>query len=89
MPEWIQPISNILPLTYFAEGLRDSMVYETSIFTSSIWFGFGNMIIWGAVAFTLGLGFIKENLLFLLKVVSLSHHLDLLWGAVHSCVPVF
>ena len=61
MPEWIQPISNILPLTYFAEGLRDSMVYETSIFTSSIWFGFGNMIIWGAVAFILGSLFYKRK----------------------------
>ena len=61
MPDWIQPISNILPLTYFAEGLRDSMVYETSIFTSSIWFGFGNMIIWGAVAFILGSLFYKRK----------------------------
>lgn len=61
MPEWIQPISNILPLTYFAEGLRDSMVYETSIFTSSIWFGFGNMIIWGAVAYILGSLFYKRK----------------------------
>jgi ABC-2 type transport system permease protein len=54
MPEWLQPISNILPLTYFAEGLRDSMVYETSILSESIWFGFGNMILWGGIAFMIG-----------------------------------
>ncbi|MDF0727143.1 ABC transporter permease [Cytobacillus sp. S13-E01] len=54
MPEWLQPVSNILPLTYFAEGLRDSMVYESSIFSHSFWFGFGNMIIWGAIAFLIG-----------------------------------
>jgi ABC-2 type transport system permease protein len=54
MPEWLQPVSNILPLTYFAEGLRDSMVYDTSILSSSLWFGVGNMAIWGGVAFIIG-----------------------------------
>lgn len=61
MPDWLQPVSNILPLTYFAEGLRDSMVYNTSIFTSSIWFGIGNMIIWGAITFILGSWFYKRK----------------------------
>lgn len=54
MPEWLQPISNILPLTYFADGLRDSMVYNTGILTSSLWYGFGNMVIWGGIAFIIG-----------------------------------
>jgi ABC-2 type transport system permease protein len=54
MPEWLQPVSNVLPLTYFANGLRDSMVYETSILSNTFWFGFGNMIIWGAIAFIIG-----------------------------------
>jgi ABC-2 type transport system permease protein len=54
MPEWIQPISNLLPLTYFAEGLRDSMVYETGLFSSTLWFGIGVLIIWGALSFMLG-----------------------------------
>ena len=54
MPEWLQPVSNILPLTYFADGLRESMVYETSILSSSILFGFGNMVIWGIIAFIIG-----------------------------------
>lgn len=54
MPDWLQPISNILPLTYFAEGLRDSMVYETGLFSSTLWFGIGVLILWGAVTFILG-----------------------------------
>ena len=54
MPEWLQPISNILPLTYFADGLRDSMVYNTPILSSPLWLGFGNMLIWGGIAFILG-----------------------------------
>ena len=54
MPEWIKPISNVLPLTYFANGLRDSMVYNTSIFSSTLWFGFGNMVLWGGIAFMIG-----------------------------------
>jgi ABC-2 type transport system permease protein len=55
MPEWLQPISNALPLTYFADGLRESMVYETSIFQSSgLWFGMGIMAVWGVIAFVVG-----------------------------------
>ena len=54
MPEWLQPVSNILPLTYFADGLRDSMVYQTSILSSSFWIGFGYMLLWGGIAFLLG-----------------------------------
>jgi ABC-2 type transport system permease protein len=54
MPDWLQPISNLLPLTYFAEGLRDSMVYETGLFSGTLWFGIGVLILWGAVTFILG-----------------------------------
>jgi ABC-2 type transport system permease protein len=54
MPDWLQPISNLLPLTYFAEGLRDSMVYESGLFSSTLWFGIGVLLIWGAVSFLLG-----------------------------------
>lgn len=54
MPDWLQPISNLLPLTYFAEGLRDSMVYETGLFSGTLWFGIGVLVVWGAVAFIIG-----------------------------------
>src|SRR5690606_20553774 len=46
MPSWIQPISNVLPLTYFVEGLRDSMVYEVGIINGALWFGIGIVVIW-------------------------------------------
>lgn len=54
IPDWIQPISNVLPLTYFVEGLRDSMVYSTSLFSSTLWMGIGILVIWGIVTFVLG-----------------------------------
>jgi len=54
IPDWIQPISNVLPLTYFVEGLRDSMVYSTSIFSSSLWLGIGILALWGIATFILG-----------------------------------
>lgn len=54
MPEWIRPISNLLPLTYFADGLRDSMIYEISIFSTKVWAGIGVMTLWGGIAFLLG-----------------------------------
>jgi len=54
MPEWIQPISNFLPLTYFVEGLRESMIYSTSILSSTIWFGIGIMVLWGAFTYIIG-----------------------------------
>ena len=54
MPEWIQPISNVLPLTYFVEGLRESMVYETSILSTNLWIGIGIMVLWGVCTFVLG-----------------------------------
>ncbi|QDP42123.1 ABC transporter permease [Radiobacillus deserti] len=54
MPEWIQPVSSILPLTYFAEGLRDSMVYQTGITTSSFWIGIGIIVLWGALSYMIG-----------------------------------
>jgi len=54
MPEWLQPISNVLPLTYFVEGLRESMVYETSILSSDLWIGIGIMVLWGVCTFVLG-----------------------------------
>ncbi|SDY25068.1 ABC-2 type transport system permease protein [Evansella caseinilytica] len=54
MPDWIQPISNVLPLTYFVEGLRDSMVYSTSIFSGTLWLGIGILAIWGILSYLIG-----------------------------------
>jgi ABC-2 type transport system permease protein len=54
MPEWLQPVSQVLPLTYFVEGLRDSMVYASGLFSGTFWFGVGVLVIWGVVTFVLG-----------------------------------
>lgn len=61
MPEWIQPLSNILPLTYFVEGLRESMIYSTPVFTAGLWAGIGIMVLWGVVAFLIGSWFYKSK----------------------------
>ncbi|WP_234998551.1 ABC transporter permease [Salirhabdus sp. Marseille-P4669] len=54
MPDWLQPISQVLPLTYFVEGLRDSMVYATGIVSGPLWIGVGVLVAWGAVSYLLG-----------------------------------
>ncbi|GGM37485.1 ABC transporter [Paraliobacillus quinghaiensis] len=54
MPSWIQPLSNVLPLTYFVDGLRDTMIYEASIFSRSLWFGILIVLLWGSVSYLLG-----------------------------------
>lgn len=61
MPQWIQPVSNILPLTYFVEGLRESMIYQTSIFTTSLWTGIGIMVLWVVITFVIGSWFYKTK----------------------------
>ncbi|MDQ0350309.1 ABC-2 type transport system permease protein [Alkalibacillus filiformis] len=54
MPEWLHPVAHVLPLTYFAEGLRDTMVYSIGIESSAIWFHIGVMALWGVVAYIIG-----------------------------------
>lgn len=54
MPGWLQPISYILPLTYFVEGIRDTMVYGEGIFTGSYWLGIGVLVVWGIITYILG-----------------------------------
>lgn len=61
MPQWLQPVSSILPLTYFTEGLRDSMVYDTSILTGSLWIGIGILVVWGVCSFIIGSWFYKRK----------------------------
>lgn len=54
MPEWLQPVAQVLPLTYFVEGLRDGMVYGSGLATSDYWIDIGVMAVWGAAAYLLG-----------------------------------
>ncbi|RKP55299.1 ABC transporter permease [Cohnella endophytica] len=50
-PDWLQPVSKVLPLTYFVNGMRDGMVYGNGIGTGEFWMGIGILGAWGAVAF--------------------------------------
>lgn len=54
MPNWLQPIAQILPLTYFVEGMRDGLIYNSGIVSTSFWIGIGIMVTWGVVSFLIG-----------------------------------
>ncbi|MCD9024398.1 ABC transporter permease [Cohnella sp. NL03-T5] len=54
LPEWLQPVTHALPLTYFVNGMRDGMVYGSGIATSEFWTGIGVLALWGAAAFAIG-----------------------------------
>ncbi|AKG33419.1 ABC transporter permease [Paenibacillus durus] len=50
----LKPVTQVLPLTYFVEGMRDGMVYGSGLFSSSFWFGIGILALWGVAAFSIG-----------------------------------
>jgi ABC-2 type transport system permease protein len=54
LPDWLQPVTNALPLTYFVKGLRDGMVYGTGIGTGEFWLGAGVLALWALVAYLIG-----------------------------------
>jgi ABC-2 type transport system permease protein len=54
MPEWLVPVTKVLPLTYFVNGMRDGMVYGNGIGSSSFWLGIGVLVLWAAVAYIVG-----------------------------------
>lgn len=54
LPEWLQPVPKMLPLTYFVDGMRDGLIYANGITSSSFWIGMGIMGIWGIVCFLVG-----------------------------------
>jgi ABC-2 type transport system permease protein len=59
LPAYIKPISDVLPLTYFANGIRDSMVYGLNMMHSAFWLNLGVLAAWGIVAFIIGSRFYK------------------------------
>lgn len=61
LPTWLQPITQVLPLTYFVEGMRDGLIYNSGIASSSFWMGIGVMLLWGAVSFIIGLRIYKSK----------------------------
>jgi ABC-2 type transport system permease protein len=59
LPSYIKPISDILPLTYFANGIRDGMVYGLGIMHPAFWLNLGVLAAWGVVTFVIGSRFYK------------------------------
>jgi ABC-2 type transport system permease protein len=54
LPEYIKPIANVMPLKYFADGIRDGMVYGLGIGRTEFWVNLGILAAWGLVAFLIG-----------------------------------
>lgn len=61
LPTWLQPVTQMLPLTYFVDGMRDGLIYAAGITSSSFWIGLGIMALWGVVSFLVGLQVYKAK----------------------------
>ena len=59
LPEWLKPVADVLPLTFFVNGIRDSMVYGVGLFETSFWINFGVLLGWVIVTFVIGSRFYK------------------------------
>ncbi|WP_240647426.1 ABC transporter permease [Paenibacillus nanensis] len=51
LPDWLQIVPKIIPLTYFVDGMRDGLIYANGIASSSFWMGIGIMTIWGVACY--------------------------------------
>jgi ABC-2 type transport system permease protein len=60
LPEWLQPVTQVLPLTYFVNVMRDGMVYGSGIGTADFWLAIGILALWGAAAFAIGATIYKK-----------------------------
>ncbi|SFS84310.1 ABC transporter permease [Paenibacillus sp. BC26] len=54
LPSYIKPLANVMPLTYFANGIRDSMVYDLGMMNATFWMNIGVMLAWGLVSVIIG-----------------------------------
>lgn len=61
LPEYIRPVSNVIPLTYFVSGIRDSMVYGLGVTHAPFWINIAVMAAWGLAAFIIGTMFSKRR----------------------------
>ncbi|MCU6712967.1 ABC transporter permease [Paenibacillus sp. J5C_2022] len=61
LPEWLQVVPKLLPLTYFVEGMRDGLIYGTGIASGEFWMGMGIMALWGVVSFLLAMQLYKSK----------------------------
>ncbi len=53
-PDWLKTVSEVLPLTYFVEGMRDGMAYGSGIGSSDYWMGIAILAGWGAITYAIG-----------------------------------
>ncbi|MBP1988735.1 ABC transporter permease [Paenibacillus eucommiae] len=54
LPEWLQSVTQGIPLTYFVNVLRDGMVYGEGFLTGDFWLSIAVLAVWGVAAFLLG-----------------------------------
>lgn len=59
LPEYIKPLAHFLPLTYFANGVRDGMVYGLGIIDGAFWLNIGVLFLWGVATVLVGARFYK------------------------------
>jgi len=51
LPSYLKPVADFMPLTYFANGIRDGMVYGYGLLRPDFWLNAGVMAAWGIATF--------------------------------------
>ena len=59
LPEYIKPVSSLLPLTYFADGIRDTMIYGTGVMGAAFWMNIGILLLWALVTYLIAARFYR------------------------------
>lgn len=54
LPGWLRPVADVLPLTYFVNGVRDAMLYGNGLTNPLLWLNLGVLAAWMAAAFAIG-----------------------------------
>lgn len=50
LPPYLKPVAQVLPLTYFADGIRDGMIYGSGM-NAEAWLNLGILAAWGLAAY--------------------------------------
>lgn len=54
LPAWLQPVSSVLPLTFFVNGIRDTMLYGSGVISPAFWLNIGVLVAWMLATFAIG-----------------------------------
>lgn len=54
LPSWLKPVADVLPLTFFVEGVRDTMVYGLGVLRGELWLNAGVLLLWTVGSFLIG-----------------------------------